>query len=204
GISEYNLDNGLRVLLFPDASKPTITVNLTVLVGSRMEGYGESGMAHLLEHMVFKGTPTHPKIMDELTQHGARFNGPTNDDRTNYFETFPASDENLKWALGLESDRLVHSNVLKKDLDTEFSVVRNEFELGENNPLGVLLQRMMANAYEWHNYGKSTIGSRSDIERVPIEALQAFYHRFYQPDNAVLVVAGKIDPQKTLALVSET
>jgi zinc protease len=204
GITEYALDNGLRVLLFPDASKPTMTVNLTVLVGSRMEGYGESGMAHLLEHMVYKGTPAHPKIMDELTQHGARFNGSTNDDRTNYFETFPASDENLKWALGLESDRLVHSNVLKKDLDTEFSVVRNEFERGENSPFNVLIQRMMASAYEWHNYGKSTIGSRSDIERVPIEALQAFYHRYYQPDNAVLVVAGKIDPQKTLALVNDT
>src|SRR5947209_10022649 len=95
GITEYTLDNGLRVLLFPDASKPTMTVNLTVLVGSRMEGYGESGMAHLLEHMVFKGTPAHPKIMDELTQHGARFNGSTNFDRTNYFESFPPSHENL-------------------------------------------------------------------------------------------------------------
>jgi zinc protease len=204
GITEWDLDNGLRVLIFPDASQPSMTVNLTVLVGSRMEGYGESGMAHLLEHMLFKGTPKHPKLMDELAKHGARFNGSTTFDRTNYFETFSASDENLKWAIELESDRLVHSNVAKKDLDTEFSVVRNEFERGENSPQRVLEQRMLAAAYEWHNYGKSTIGSRADIERVPIDNLQAFYKRWYQPDNSVLVVAGKIDPQKTLAIVQQT
>src|SRR5579863_5195792 len=94
GITEYTLDNGLRVLIFPDASKPTLTVNLTVLVGSRMEGYGESGMAHLLEHMVFKGSTNHRNIPQELTSHGASPNGNTWYDRTNYFETFNATDEN--------------------------------------------------------------------------------------------------------------
>lgn len=92
GITEYVLeDNGLRILLFPDPSKPTITVNVTYLVGSRHEGYGETGMAHLLEHMVFKGTPDHPDIPQELTEHGARPNGTTWYDRTNYFETFSAT-----------------------------------------------------------------------------------------------------------------
>ena len=97
GITEYQLDNGLRVLLFPDQSRPTVTVNMTVLVGSRHEGYGETGMAHLLEHMVFKGTPTHPNIPKALQDRGARFNGTTTADRTNYFETLPASDENLEF-----------------------------------------------------------------------------------------------------------
>ena len=98
GITEYVLDNGLRVLLFPDQSKPTITVNITYSVGSRHEAYGETGMAHLLEHLVFKGTPNHPDIPQELTEHGAFPNGTTWFDRTNYFETFAATDENLEWA----------------------------------------------------------------------------------------------------------
>ena len=203
GITEYRLPNGLRVLLFPDQSKPTATVNITYLVGSRHEGYGESGMAHLLEHMVFKGSTKHPNVPQELTEHGASPNGTTWYDRTNYFETFSATDENLKWALDLESDRMVNSFIAKKDLDSEFSVVRNEFESGENRPSGVLMERVLNAAYLWHNYGKSTIGSKEDIERVPINNLKAFYQKFYQPDNAVLLVAGKFDPAKTLALVNQ-
>ncbi len=203
GITEYRLPNGLRVLLFPDPSKETVTVNITYLVGSRHEGYGESGMAHLLEHMVFKGTPKHPNIPQELTSHGCRPNGSTWYDRTNYFETFAASDENLDWALDLEADRMVHSFISKEHLESEFSVVRNEFEMGENYPEEVLTERMMSTAYLWHNYGKSTIGSRADIERVPIDNLKAFYTRWYRPDNAVLVVAGKFDEPRTLAKVAE-
>lgn len=201
GINEYRLANGLRVLMFPDQTKQTITVNITYLVGSATENYGETGMAHLLEHLVFKGTPRHPNIPQELTAHGARPNGTTWTDRTNYFETFAATDENLNWALDLESDRMVNSHIAKKDLDSEMTVVRNEFELGENSPFRVLLDRTMAMSYIWHNYGKTTIGARSDIENVPIERLQAFYRTYYQPDNAVLLIAGKFDEPKTLALV---
>ncbi|MEZ0484131.1 M16 family metallopeptidase [Fibrella aquatica] len=203
GISEYTLKNGMKVLMYPDPSKPTVTVNITYLVGSRHEGLGEAGMAHLLEHMVFKGSTKHPNIPQELTSHGARPNGTTWLDRTNYFETFAATDENLKWALDLESDRMVNSFIKNEDLQSEFSVVRNEFEIGENSPQSVLNERVMSTAYLWHNYGKSTIGNRSDIERVPIQNLQAFYKKYYQPDNAVLVVAGKIDEPKTLAMVNE-
>lgn len=203
GITEYHLDNGLKVLLFPDQTKQTITVNITYLVGSKHENYGETGMAHLLEHLVFKGTPNHPNIPQELTSRGARPNGTTWTDRTNYFETFAANDDNLDWALDLEADRMVNSYIAKKDLDSEFSVVRNELESGENNPFRVLFQRSLAVAYDWHNYGKSTIGARSDVENVPIDRLQAFYRRYYQPDNAVLLVAGKFDEMKTLQLIKE-
>src|SRR5256714_9273326 len=203
GITEYRLRNGLRVLIFPDQTKQTITVNITYLVGSAREGYGETGMAHLLEHMVFKGSPRHTNIPAELTAHGARPNGTTSTERTNYFETFAATDENLNWALDLEADRMVNSFVAKKDLDSEMTVVRNEFEAGENNPFAILFQRAMETAYIWHGYGKPTIGSRADIENVPIERLQAFYHKFYQPDNAVLTIAGKFDEAKTLALVDK-
>jgi zinc protease len=203
GITEYQLPNGLRVLLFPDASKATATINITYLVGSRHEGYGETGMAHLLEHMVFKGSTNHRNIPKELTDHGSRPNGTTWYDRTNYFETVPASDSNVAWAIDLEADRMVNSFIDKKDLESEFSVVRNEFEAGENSPFRVTFERMMSTAYLWHGYGRSTIGSRADIENVPIERLQAFYRKNYQPDNAVLVVAGRFDPTKTLAAIEE-
>ena len=204
GITEYRLQtNGLRILLFPDLSKPTITVNMTYLVGSRHENYGETGMAHLLEHLLFKGSKNHPNVPKELQDHGSRPNGTTWFDRTNYFETFQASDGNLDWALDLEADRMVNSFVAKKDLDSEMTVVRNEFERGENSPMNVLEERVMSTAFLWHNYGNSTIGARSDIENVPIERLQAFYRNYYQPDNAVLLVAGKFDEAKTLGLISK-
>ncbi len=203
GVTEYRLANGARVLLFPEASRPTVTVNMTVLVGSRHEGYGESGMAHLLEHLVFKGTPDHPQVPKALRDHGASFNGTTNSDRTNYFETMPATDANLEFGIALESDRLVNSYVRGEDLASEMTVVRNEFERGENNPASILNQRIQAAAYEWHNYGKDTIGSRADIERVPIERLQAFYRKYYQPDNVVLIVAGRFDEAKALALAEK-
>ena len=202
GITEYRLANGLKVLLFPDVSKPTVTVNITYLVGSRHEGYGETGMAHLLEHMLFKGTPMHRDIPKELSERGARPNGTTWLDRTNYFETVPAGDDNLRWALDLEADRMVHSFVAAKDLETEMTVVRNEYELGENNPGSILRERITSTAFLWHNYGHSTIGARADIENVPIERLQAFYRRYYQPDNAVLVVAGKFDEAQALQWVN--
>src|SRR5262249_52306272 len=203
GITEYTLDNDLRVLLFPDKAASRVTVNLTVLVGSRHEGYGETGMAHLLEHMLFKGTPTHRDIPKALKDHGADYNGTPWVDRTNYYETMPATDANLEFGIRLEADRLVNSLVRREDLISEMTVVRNEFEMGENSPEAILSQRMMAVAYEWHNYGKSTIGNRSDIERVPIERLQDFYRKYYRVDNAMLIVAGKFDEAKALEFIGK-
>jgi len=202
GLTEYRLENGLRVVLFPDASQPKTTVNITYLVGSRMESYGETGMAHLLEHMVFKGTPSRGNIMSAMGQRGMDFNGSTWLDRTNYFETFPASDDNLDWALAMEADRMVNSFIARKDLDSEMTVVRNEMERNENNAVRILIQRTMASAFDWHNYGKDTIGARADVENVDIGRLQAFYRLYYQPDNAVLVVAGTFDPDKALSLIA--
>ena len=204
GIVEYEFPNGLRVLLFPDPTNPKITVNVTYLVGSRHEGYGETGMAHLLEHMNFIQTTNGREIKKEIVDHGAQWNGTTSYDRTNYYETFPASDANLKWALGLEADRMVNVKMDKALLDVEMTVVRNEFERGENSPQRVLEERVVATAYLWHNYGKSTIGSREDLERVPIDRLAAFYKKFYQPDNAVVAIAGALESNKALAAVADT
>lgn len=204
GLSEYRLhSNGLRVLLFPDPSSPQITVNVTYLVGSRHEGYGETGMAHLLEHLLFKSTRKFPNLWQEMQNRGFINNGTTWLDRTNYFERFAASDENLRWALEMEADRMVHAKLLPEELATEMTVVRNEFEMGENRPQWVLYDRTVAAAFNWHNYGNSTIGNRSDIENVEIGNLRRFYQRYYQPDNAVLLIAGRFDPERALGWIRQ-
>ena len=202
GITEYRLPNGLKVLLFPDASKPTVTVNMTYLVGSRHENYGETGMAHLLEHLLFKGASGYTDITKQFSSRGMRFNGTTNNDRTNYYESFKADDDNLKWAIGMEAARMVRSFVARKDLDSEMTVVRNEFEMGENNPGGVLFKHLQNISFDWHANGHSAIGNRSDIEHVRIENLQNFYRTWYQPDNAVLLVTGKFDAATTLKWIT--
>jgi len=188
----------------PDTSKPTVTVNLTVFVGSRHENYGEKGMAHLFEHMLFKETKKFKDVKKALSEHGGNANGSTWFDRTNYFETLPATDDNLKWAIELEAERLVNAIITREKLAPEMTVVRNEFESGENQPGSVLEDRLLSAAYTWHNYGNTTIGARSDIELVPTERLQALYAQYYQPDNAMLIVAGKFDPAKTFKWIGDT
>ena len=199
GIHEYRLPNGLQVLLIPDDSKPTATVNVTYRVGSRHESYGETGMAHLLEHLMFKGSPRYPQVWAEFNKRGFNANGSTWYDRTNYFASFAANDENLHWYLQWQADAMVHSFIARKDLDSEMTVVRNEMEMGENDPGRILMEKTVSAMYQWHNYGKSTIGARTDVEGVDIGRLQAFYHRYYQPDNATLIVSGKFDQGKVLA-----
>src|SRR5712671_5582040 len=203
GIKEYELDNGLRVLLIPDASQTNIAVNIVYKVGSRHEGYGETGMAHLIEHMLFKQCGKFTDIKKAIADRGASANGTTWYDRTNYYEILSASDENLSWALDMEADRMVNSKMLAEELAKEFSVVRNEFEIGENYASNVLTERILSTMYLWHNYGKSTSGSKEDIERVKAENLKMFYKKYYQPDNAVLIIAGKFDEKKALNYVKQ-
>jgi len=204
GITEYRLDNGLQGLLVPDDSKPTTTVNITYHVGSRHENYGETGMAHLLEHLMFQGSTDYPMpMLGEFTKRGLRANGTTSFDRTNYFASFAANPETLKWYLDWQADAMVNSFIARKSLDSEMTVVRNEMERGENDPQRIMMQRAMSELFDWHNYGKSTIGARSDVENVDIPRLQAFYRAYYQPDNATLVISGKFDTAQTLAWVQQ-
>jgi zinc protease len=160
-------------------------------------------MAHLLEHLLFKGSKNFPRPDAEFSRRGFQNNGSTWLDRTNYFSTFQASDDNLKWAIDWSADAMVNSFIAQKDLDSEMTVVRNEYEMGENDPTRVMLKRMQAMLFDWHNYGNSTIGARSDIENVRIANLQAFYRTYYQPDNAVLAVAGKFDERKVLGWIAQ-
>ncbi len=203
GIAEYRLKNGLQILLVPDASKPTTTVNLTYRVGSRHESYGETGMAHLLEHLMFKGSKRHPQVWAEFNKRGLAANGTTSFDRTNYFASFAADDDNLKWYLSWQADAMVNSFIAKRDLDSEMTVVRNEMESGENDPGRILWQRALSGMFDWHNYGKPTIGARSDVENVDIARLKAFYRRYYQPDNATLIVSGTFDVARTLRWIEQ-
>lgn len=204
GITEYRLEsNGLTVLLAPDESKSSVTVNMTYLVGSRHESYGQTGMAHLLEHMIFKGTPTTRNALAEFSKRGLQSNGSTSVDRTNYYATFSANPETLDWFIRWQADAMVNSLIAREDLDSEMTVVRNEMESGENSPMSMLFQKTHSAAYQWHNYGKSTIGARSDVEGVDIGQLQAFYRKYYQPDNAVLTIAGKFDVGQTLSVIAD-
>ena len=203
GINEYELANGLRILLIPDDAQTNVAVNIVYKVGSRHEGYGEKGMAHLIEHMLFKQCKKFVDIKKAISDKGAIANGTTWYDRTNYYEILSGTDENLRWALDMEADRMVNSKILPEELKKEFSVVRNEFEMGENDPSSVLNERVLSSMYLWHNYGKSTIGSKEDIERVKAENLKAFYKKYYQPDNAVLIIAGKFDAKKALAYAQQ-
>ncbi len=204
GITEYRLANGMQVLLAPDDSKPTTTVNVTYRVGSRNENYGETGMAHLLEHLLFKGSPKHRDPMAEFASRGLRYNGSTSFDRTNYFASFAANPETLKFYLGWQADAMVNSFIARKDLDSEMTVVRNEMERGENEPQRILHQRGLSSMFQWHNYGKDTIGARSDVENVDIPRLQAFYRTYYQPDNATLVISGKFDAKQVLPWIQDS
>ena len=201
GVTEYRLQNGLRILLAPDQSKANTTVNMTYMVGSRHENYGQTGMAHLLEHMLFRGTPSLRNALGEFSRRGLAANGTTNPDRTNYYATFATDSENLDWYLRWQADVMVNALIDPDDLQAEMPVVRNEMERGENNPFQVLMQQMQSTAFRWHNYGKSTIGARSDVENVDIGQLREFYREWYQPDNAVLIVSGKFDVAETMATI---
>lgn len=202
GIKQYTLkNNGLKILLIPDNSTSNITVNIVYEVGSRHEGYGETGMAHLLEHMLFRSCKNFTDIKKAIADKGAFANGTTFYDRTNYYEILSASDSNLNWAIAMEADRMVNAKILQSELNAEFSVVRNEFEIGENYSNMILEERIISTMFLWHNYGKSTIGSKEDIERVKAERLRDFYQKYYQPDNATLVIGGKFDEKKALEYI---
>jgi zinc protease len=205
-ISEYSLPNGLQVLLVPDATKPVATVNITYKVGSRHEGAGETGSAHLLEHMLFKASGKVQNPKTDMTALAMRFNGTTSFDRTNYFASFLSNDdkatERMNYMLGWLAGMMTQAKFTRADLDSEMTVVRNEFERAENDPGRVLGDRMRATAFNFHGYRHSTLGAKSDVENVPLESLYAFYRKHYRPDNAALIVTGRFDEAAVKAKIT--
>lgn len=207
GIDEYRLDaNGLQVLLMPDRSAPVVTFMVTYRVGSRNEVTGTTGATHLLEHLMFKGSKNYNKangqIIDRILERtGAQYNATTWLDRTNYYQTL--GSEHLDMVIGMESDRMRNLILDDNERKPEMTVVRNEFERGENSPFQALIKEMMAAAYQAHPYHHSTIGWRSDIEKVSIGKLKEFYDTFYWPNNATVSVLGDFTPEQALGLVQK-
>ncbi|MCH7939204.1 MAG: insulinase family protein [Candidatus Marinimicrobia bacterium] len=205
GISEYLLKtNGLTVLLLEEHSAPVVTFMVTYLVGSRNEALGHTGATHLLEHLMFKGSRNYNKdsgdtIWTLLQNVGARLNATTWLDRTNYFELLPK--EHLESAMAVEADRMRYALLRDSDRQPEMTVVRNEFERGENDPWESLEKSMWATAYQAHPYHHSTIGWQSDIEGVSTERLRQFYDTYYWPNNATVTVIGDFQAKQVLSLI---
>lgn len=207
GIEEYELrSNGLKVLLMPHEGMPIATVMVTYNVGSRHEVPGTTGATHILEHMMFKGTPRfnaaegndYSSIMERI---GARANATTWFDRTNYYATLPS--DYVPKAIELEADRMRNLLIREEDLASEMTVVRNEWEQGENNPVRTLIKELFAAAFTAHTYSHPTIGWKSDIENTSPKKLRRFYDTFYWPENAVLTVIGGFDREATLAAIEK-
>lgn len=203
GISSYTLANGFKIILIPYPSAANTRVELLVRSGSKLEGYGETGMAHLLEHMLFKGAGRRKNIKDDLTKLGASYNGTTSQDRTNYFETVDADPKKVDQLIQIEADRFMRARFTASDLVSEMTVVRNELENSEKEPSQLVLSALARHGFNWHGYSRSTIGARSDIEGASFAALQAFHRKHYRPDNAALIISGNFEAQRVLALASQ-
>lgn len=207
GINEYRLDsNGLTVLLCPQGAARVATVMITYRVGSRNERQGETGATHFLEHMMFKGTERFSKqsgrtIFNVLQARGARVNATTWNDRTNYYEMLPT--EHLDLAFEIEADRMRGLSLDPAEVASEKTVILNEFDRGENEPIRKLYHALWSTAFEAHTYHHPTIGWRQDIENVTPEGLRSFYDRFYWPGNATLSVIGGFDAEETMAAVKK-
>nr|MBA3806075.1 insulinase family protein [Acidobacteriota bacterium] len=206
GIEEYRLDNGMKVLLLENRGAPVATVLVLYKVGSRNEAVGYTGSTHLLEHMMFKGTPTFNKarntqIAATLQKIGADFNATTWYDRTNYFQTVPS--DQIELAIRLEADRMRNSLIADEDRQSEMTVVRNELERGQNEPTEVLDEAVYAAAFREHPYHHPTIGWRADVEGVPTSRLKAFYDTFYHPNNATVIIVGDFERASVLELIGK-
>jgi zinc protease len=200
--SSYLLPNGFKVILVPFPTAANTRVELLVKTGSKLEGYGETGMAHLLEHMLFKSAGQRRNLKSDLTALGAIWNGTTNADRTSFFETVAAEPEKIDEAIHIEADRFIRASFTKEDLASEMSVVRNELEQNDSDPNSLVMRALQRQSYFWHGYSRPTIGARTDIEDAPFSVLQAFHKKHYRSDNAALIVSGNFDTQRVLDLAS--
>ena len=197
--------NGLKLIIWPYSLAPVVGIQVTYLVGSRHEVTGITGVAHLLEHLMFKGSK-HFDAHDTMNIHrledkGALLNATTWLDRTNYYEVLLKKD--VDTAMQIEADRMVHACLREEDRASEMTVVRNEYERGENDAFQVLHRHVWAMSYLAHPYHHSTIGWKSDIENMSIASIEAFYRKYYGPDNAVLTLVGDITVEEGLALAEK-
>jgi predicted Zn-dependent peptidase len=194
-LQRVTLDNGLRVVLNPDASSPTIAVSVTYDVGARNEGPGQSGFAHLFEHMMFQGSKNvkRGQHFTLISERGGTLNGTTSADRTNYFESLPSSE--LELALFLEADRMRWLSVTAENLENQRAVVKEEYRMRvDNAPYGKSRLRLQELVFQdYAPYAHPTIGSMQDLDAAKLEWVQTFFAAHYGPNNAVLTISGDFD-----------
>lgn len=198
-ISEHRLPNGLRILLAPNANAQKIAFNLVYLTGALADRDGGGGRAHLLEHLLFKGTAKlpHGKVASEMTRRGIQYNASTSHDRTRYEAVLPDASE-LDWMLSMEADRMVNARFSQQDLDLEIPVVLREMEITQSNPTTVLSQALFA-IHDPGGYGRNPIGTPNEVEKLTLKTVLSFYKAYYRPDNAIVVISGKFNRAETLA-----
>ncbi len=204
-LSSYYLDNGIKVILLPFPNTEKTGIYFTARVGSKHEGYGETGMAHLLEHMLFKGTPNFSDIKKEMNDLGSHWNGFTSADQTTYFEIFNNDPENKKLdkLIQMEGERFFEATFKKEDLDKEMTVVRNELERNASSSSNKLWEATLKNTFDWHGYKHPTIGEKSDIENAPFSKLREFYKKYYQPKNTFMIIYGDFDKEKIKPIIEK-
>ena len=202
---EYDLDNGMHVILHNDPSAPVVITSVMYHVGSKDENPERTGFAHFFEHLLFEGTKNiqRGEWFKIVTANGGTNNANTSDDRTYYFEVFPSN--NLELGLWMESERLMHPVINQIGVDTQNEVVKEEKRLRvDNQPYGNLVAEVKKNMFKNHPYRWATIGSMEHLDAATLEEFQAFNKKFYVPNNAVLVVAGDIsNPTQTKAWIQK-
>jgi predicted Zn-dependent peptidase len=201
---EYDLDNGLHVILHQDKTAPVIITSVMYHVGSKDENPERTGFAHFFEHLLFEGTKNieRGEWFKIVTANGGNNNANTSDDRTYYYEVFPSN--NLELAIWMESERLMHPVINQIGVDTQNEVVKEEKRLRvDNQPYGNLIAEVKRNMFQVHPYRWATIGSMEHLDAATLEEFQAFNKKFYVPNNAVLVVAGDLDIEQTKKWVKQ-
>lgn len=203
-VSEYTLDNGMKVFVIPDHRAPVVTHMVWVRVGSADEELGKSGIAHYLEHLLFKGTKRLKpgEFSKIIRQNGGEDNAFTSYDFTAYFERI--APDRLELVMDLGADRFANTIFNDKQIKTELEVVKEERRSRtDNNPAALLREQLSAAAYTAHTYGRPVIGWMSEVEKLAAVDAQAFYQKYYTPANAALVVAGDVDPEEVLELAKK-
>ncbi len=201
---EYDLPNGLHVILHEDHTAPVVTVGVMYHVGAKDEKPNRTGFAHFFEHLLFEGTKNIPrgKWMEIVSSHGGQNNANTTDDRTYYYEVLPSN--NLALGLWMEAERMRHAVINQVGVDTQNEVVKEEKRLRyDNQPYGHFMEAIKENVFTKHPYKHTTIGKMADLDAASLDEFKAFYHKYYVPNNATLVVAGDIDKAKTKKLIEK-
>ncbi len=201
---EYDLANGLRVILHQDNSAPVVITSVMYHVGAKNETPGRSGFAHFFEHLLFEGTEniTRGSWFEIVSAHGGTNNANTSDDRTYYYEIFPSN--NVELGLWMESERMLHPIINQIGVDTQNEVVKEEKRLRvDNQPYGQILKAVKENLFKNHPYRWTTIGEMEDLDAATLDEFLEFFKRFYGPNNATLVVAGDIDKPKVKKMIQD-